>query len=109
MEDLRKELEELSFDLDITQQKFCSKEEEKELIKIGKDKFPSDIKTDINGDYFRYVRANLSENEIKELISYRQTKYLKSIKNSMLFFIVLSVVSILISLISVCCIYNIIK
>ena len=60
---------------------------------------PDDIKTDEHGFFYRYIDTDLSEQEIKQLILYRQTSYLLSIKNSMIFFVVLATISIIVSMI----------
>lgn len=97
MKDLREELREMRFDLDLTQKVYCNKEEEKRLRKMKKEKLPlpDDIKIDEHGFFYRYIDTDLSEQEIKQLFLYRQTAYLRSIKNSMIFFVVLATISLI--------------
>lgn len=100
MNDLRHELAEMRLTLGLRKKVYCSKEEENKLLEMIKDKLPlpDDIKTD-GHEFYRYVDTDLSEQEIKQLILYRQTADLRSIKNSMTFIVVIAIVSIIISLI----------
>ncbi len=98
--DLYKELEKLKFELGIIQKVYCSKVEEKEFKRLKKlnQPIPEDIEIDIvNDSYFRYAETDMTKEEIKELLLYRQVKYLEKIKNSIKFFVVLTVMSIIIS------------
>ena len=100
MKDLRNELRQLKFDLDLIQKDYCSKEEAKQYRKMVKARqsLPDGVKSDETG-YFRYVEIDLSKENLDNLILYRQTSYLKSIKNSMIFFVFLTIVSLIISLV----------
>jgi hypothetical protein len=60
---------------------------------------PDDIELNEYGFFYRYIDTDLSEQEIKQLFLYRQTAYLRSIKNSMIFFVVLATISLIASLI----------
>ncbi len=97
MKDLRAELREMRFALDLTQKVYCNKDEEKSLRKMKKEKLPlpDDIKIDDDGFFYRHIDTDLSEQEIEQLFSYRQITYLRSIKNSMLFFVILATISII--------------
>lgn len=50
-------------------------------------------------NYYRFEKVDLSEDEIRELLLYRQVSYIKTIKNCVLFFVVLTVISIIGSII----------
>lgn len=100
--DLYEELEQIKFELGIIQKEYCSEVEEKEFKRLKKfnQPIPEDIEIDkINDSYFRYIETDMSKEEIKELLFYRQVKYLKTIKNSIIFFVVLTVISIILSFI----------
>jgi len=98
--DLYKELEKLKFDLGIIQKVYCGKVEEEEFKRLKKlnQPIPEDIEIDIvNDSHFRYAEIDMTKEEIKELLLYRQVKYLETIKNSIKFFVVLTVMSIILS------------
>ena len=97
MKDLKKELFELRVELDIIQSVYCSKDEEKQIKELTKHKqlLPDDIHTESDGTHFRFVNTDISKEDLDELLLYRQIKYLKTIKNSIIFFVVLTVISII--------------
>ena len=102
MKNLHDELMQMRIDLDLTQKAYCDKDETSKFKQMEKENMPLpvDVTKDESGDYFRYVDANLSEQEFNQLIMYRQVLYLRSIKNSMIFFVVLTLLSLFISLIA---------
>lgn len=97
MKDLRDELFQLKVEFGVIQQDYCTKDEEehiKELIKNNQP-IPDDIHTSRNGStHFRYVNADISKEEQDELLVYRQTNYLKTIMNCMIFFVILALIPI---------------
>lgn len=99
MKDLHDELGQMRLELDLTQRVYCSKEEEKQFKKMLKEKqlLPDDINFNENG-HFRYIDTDLTKEELDNLFLYRQITYLRSIKNSMIFFVVLTLVSLTVSL-----------
>ncbi|MHB8962966.1 MAG: hypothetical protein ACYC5K_07400 [Saccharofermentanales bacterium] len=108
MSKLADELQELRFDLGVIQRAKCSEEETQHFKKLKKEgtPLPQDVFYNSGGDgaldpeyYYREVSSNLSEKEISELFLYRQTSYLKSIKNSAIFFVVLTTISMILTLI----------
>ncbi len=98
---IKEELRRMRFELGLTEKVYCDEEEEESLKKMKKEKLPlpDDIKIDEHEYFYRYIDTDLSEQEIKQLILYRQTSYLLSIRNSMIFFVVLTIISIIVSLI----------
>lgn len=101
MMDLYEELEKIKVELGITQKVYCSKDEEEEFeqLKKANQPLPENVEVDnMGGLHFRYVKTDMSNEEIKELFLYRQTKYLESIKNSMIFFVILTLVSLIFSI-----------
>jgi len=95
MKDLKKELFRLKVEFDIIQQCYCSIEEEKDLNLLTKNKqpLPDDMKTDDVGNHYRFINANLSKDELDEFLLLRQIKYLRTIKNCMIFFVLLVILS----------------
>lgn len=102
MKDLRSELRQLRFELDLIQKEYCSKEEVKQYKKMEKENnpLPDDVISDETG-YFRYIDTDLSKEELNNLFLYRQISYLKSVRNSMFFFVILTIISLLLLLIIV--------
>lgn len=102
MRDLREELEQMKFDLDIIQKEYCKEDEVKELKKMLKNKIPipKDVINPEMDTYYRYKISDFSEDEKKEYFMYKQIIYLRSIKNGIIFFVVLAVISLFLSLIS---------
>jgi len=97
MKNLKKELFELKVELDVIQQVECSKDEEKQIKELLKHKqlLSDDIHTASNDTHFRFVHTDLSKEELDELLLYRQIQYLKTIKDCMIFFVVLTVIAII--------------
>ena len=101
MKDIKKELFRLKVDFDIIQRCFCSEDEEKEMrmLENNKQPLPGDIHIDEDdGSHYRFVNVNLSKEEIDELLLLRQLKYLKTIKNCLVFFVSLIIISFICSL-----------
>ncbi|MHB1484626.1 MAG: hypothetical protein ACYCYI_08165 [Saccharofermentanales bacterium] len=97
MESLQKELNQMKWEFGLFEKIYCSKEEQKDLKKSKI--IPSDVyKDDQSSAYYRISKADINEDEIKELLSYRKLDYLRSIKNFLLFFVILAIISITVSL-----------
>ena len=98
MKNLRDELEQMRFDMGLRQKVYCKGEEEKQFRKMDKsEELPEDV--NIEGyDFFRYVNTDLNKEEVEELFKYRQLSYLKSIRNSLWFFVALTVISVVLLL-----------
>ena len=84
MKDLNEELFRLRVEFDFIQQVYCSKDEEKDIKQLIKNKqvLPEDIYTEGDGSHFKYVKTDMCKEDMDELLLYRQIKYLRSIKNS---------------------------
>lgn len=98
MADLKKELQDSLLDLGILEKELCTNRENKEYRKMQKDNAPLPEGVLQSPDTFQYYRVNktdLSEEEIDRLLRYRRTLYLRSIKNSMIFFVGLSIISLI--------------
>lgn len=102
MKDLHTEMNDLYLELGIVQKEFCTQDENLSFKKISKDgeALPEDVhEVDIVfGTYCRYVKTDMSVEEIQELLLLRQTSYLKSIKRGVTFFVALAVVGLLLGL-----------
>ena len=100
MKDLKKELRENMIELDFIQKQWCTKEEEKEIKMLRKEKkdLPEGIIQDTDDSHFRWVESNLSNDEINHLLKLRQTLYLRTIKSCMIFFVVLAAISLICTL-----------
>jgi len=90
----------MKFDMEMIQKIYCSKEEQKEFKTMQKNKqpLPNDVKADDSG-YFRFVDTALTQEELSQLYVYRQLSYLKSIRNSMYFFVTLTIISLIVLLV----------
>lgn len=98
MADLKKELRDSLFDLGILEKELCTSQENKEYRKMQKDNIPLPdgiYKSPETYQYYRVKETDLTEEEIDRLLRYRRTLYLRSIKNSMIFFVALSVISVI--------------
>lgn len=104
---LRSELKNLKFEFNLLQKIDCSKEENKDFIKLKKSGSPlpegiyehKGENGDDLGTYYRIWENDLSNDEWKEYLILHQLSYLRSIKNSMFFFVVLTVISLLCSIV----------
>lgn len=101
MKNLRQELNNIMFELDIFQKLPCSKEENKIFnnLKKNNEKLPDGVyeySNFYNNEYYRIEKTDLTDEEIEDLMKYRQIFYLKSIKDSMIFFQIFAIISILI-------------
>jgi len=105
--DLKKELNSLQYDLLLRQKIDCSKEDNKkyrELSKQGKP-LPDGVyayKTDSGEDMYQYYTIHIPEELEKEdrfeYILLKQYEMIKTIKNCVLFFTVLTIISLVVSL-----------
>ncbi len=93
---LRKELLELETDLKIKEFEKCTSEEVKEYKKLIKEKkkIPDGIFQDGNGWFYRALESELSEKEIEMVLRYRQTDYLRAIRNIMIYFAFLASIAL---------------
>lgn len=99
MIDLGKELFKLRVEFDLIQEVYCSNDEEKHIKQLIKNKqpLPNDIHANTDGTHFRFVNADISKEDMDELLLYRQLKYLKTIKSCNVYFVVLSIIFIILA------------
>jgi hypothetical protein len=107
MRSLKRKLRELHIKHGVFNQVLCSEEESVSLrlLKKSGEPLPDDIYLkyahilDDKGRFYRLTKADITEKEINELLMYQQTSYLKSIKNGVMFFVVLTIITIAIAII----------
>ncbi len=101
MSNLKEELENFYFENKLTEVVYCQKDEQKEFQKMKKNKvpLPDDVREDDAGCFFRYMDNDLSSEEIKKLLFFRQLSYLKTIRNCLIYFVVLSVLTFIVAFI----------
>lgn len=101
MADLRKELQDSLFELGIKEKQMYTAKENKEYRRMQKEDkpLPEDVhQSKETYQFYRIKQTDLTDEEIDRLLRYRRTLYLRSIKNSMIFFVAISVISIICSL-----------
>ena len=105
--DLRKEIESYRYEVGLIQKISCSKEDNKkyrQMLKNG-EKLPAGIHryVDVNGtetnDFYTIYKPDLSKEEINEYLMYKKLSMISTIKNCAVFFVALTVISIIISVI----------
>lgn len=97
---MRDEFNWLRMDHKIVEKEYCSDVETQiiaDKIKEGKPIDSEIYKDEINFKYFRYSDTDLTIEEIKELILYKQLDYIRTIKNCVIFFTVIIAFSLIIS------------
>lgn len=96
MKNLYDELMLMKINLGLIEKAYYKKDDEIKFREMEKSKqpLPNDVKFDTIG-YYKYVDTNLSADEINELLLYRKLSYLKTIKNILSFFTVLTLISML--------------
>ena len=102
---IREQLTQFRYDHGLIQQIECSKEDRKaykELLKNG-GKLPDGVfeSDDDPGYFYTIYKADLSHNELEEYLSYKKIRLLKSIKDCAVFFVVLTVIALILAFIGV--------
>ena len=99
--DLREELRTHKFEFDLLQKIPCTKQENKEYKKLLKDggTLPEGVFAYIydTGEtsselFYTIYEPDLSESEIREYLTYKQLSLIRTIKNCVLFFTVLTII-----------------
>lgn len=93
MSELKSELKERQIKLGLIPKIYCDGDETVTFnnLTVNKQPLPKGVWRDDTG-YFRCGEPDLSEDEIRQLLLLRQIQYLGTIKNCVLYFVVLSVV-----------------
>lgn len=99
---IQTELKSFKSEWGITYKEYCSKEENEEFMKLEKQKqkLPEDVRKQDYCQYYRIKENPITQDEIKNLIMNRQTKYLSTIKNCAVYFVTMSIIGLSIFLIS---------
>ena len=95
--DVDVEMKQLELDFGIKEKVYVEKDENDKFSEItkNKEKLPDDIYYNKeNNTYFRLVDNLSSQEEITKLMLYKQTAYLKTIKNGVMFFVVLQCIGV---------------
>ena len=102
--DLKEELRSYQFEFDVLQKIPCSEKENKEFRKILKNggQIPEGVYpyleadgTTSNSDFYTIYESNLSEDEMNQYLVYKKLKFLKTIKNCIVFFTVSQILAII--------------
>ena len=82
---------------------YCDEEERRKLHAMQQERkqLPSDINVDDENPFFFYrvKEADLTEKEFDEFLKFYQLTYLRKIKNGVVYFVVLSVVTLIVTMI----------
>ena len=98
---LREELRTHKFEFDLLQKIPCTKQENKEYQQLLKDggtlpegifAYVYDTGETSTSDFYTIYETDLSESEIREYLTYKQLSLIKTIKNCILFFTVLTII-----------------
>ncbi len=98
---LRKKLREYKFQFDLLQRIPCSREETREYAKILKQggTLPEGVfvayADSPEPEFYTVYEADLTEAEISEYLTYKKLSLIKTIKNCMVFFTVLTIIVII--------------
>ena len=107
--DLRKQLNSYKYEFDLLQKVECSKEDckkYKEMVENNQT-LPEGVYRYVyeNGEqadiFYTIYKPDLTDAEIAEYLSYKQLGYIKTIKNCVLFFTIMAIISLAASLIAV--------
>ena len=103
--DLRDELRSYKFEFDLLQKIPCSKQENKKYEQLLKDNgvLPEGVYTYIGDndepsktEFYTIYETDLTESEIAEYLTYKKLSLIKTIKNCVMFFTVLTIASMII-------------
>ena len=98
---LRDELRSHKFEFDLLQKIPCTKQENKKYQKLLKDggtlpdgvfAYVYDTGETSTSEFYTIYETDLSESEIREYLTYKQLSLIKTIKNCVLFFTVLTII-----------------
>ena len=102
MKNIKKELKELKLAFGFATTKPCTQEENQAFKGVPKKELPEGVAYNDYEDVFvKYEETEISAEDKKEFYRLKQLSYLKSIKNSLKFFVVLTIISLIVSLILV--------
>jgi hypothetical protein len=96
MADAKYTMKSLLYDLGILIKEPCIEEENEEFSQMETQgrKLPEDVyRYPQSNTYYRMVKADFTEDEITRIIMLKQTQYLRTIKNCLIFFVILTIIS----------------
>ena len=103
--DLRDELRSYKFEFDLLQKIPCSKQENKKYEQLLKDNgvlpegvyaYIGDNDAPSKTEFYTIYETDLTESEIAEYLTYKKLSLIKTIKNCVMFFTVLTIASMII-------------
>ena len=102
---LRDELRAHKFEFGVLKRVPCTKQENKEYAKLLKDgeTLPEGVYAydyDLSA-FYTVCGTDLTENEIREYLTYKQLGFIRTIKNCVVFFTTLSIIGLVISFLSI--------
>ena len=100
---LRDELRTRKFEFDLLQKIPCTKQENKEYQKLLKDGgalpegvYAYDSYDNGETEFYTVYETDLTESEIREYLTYKQLSFIRTIKNCVLFFTVLTIIGMIV-------------
>ena len=99
---LKREIVNMKYDLELVQKADCTPEENVEFTKLynTQQELPADVFKYQNGEGFYRVITPLSSAEEQEYLALKQCKMIKTIRNCVIFFTVLTVLALALSLLA---------
>ena len=100
MKNIRQEIKDLKRVVGLAWKDKCTQAESEKFKHISVDNLPENISFDADyGEYYKYQEADVSEEEKQEFYTLKQLSYLKSIRKCLIFFVVLTIISLIASVI----------
>ena len=101
MKNMQKEYLNLLYENGFCNWRECTKEENEEFSKIKTKDLPINVlRNDINNNIHNWIeKQELSDDQLKIQISLKQTILLRTIKNCLLYLVVISIISIIVGLV----------
>jgi hypothetical protein len=99
--DLRQSYYEELQNCNLVDVEYCSNEENDKLSGMQEDGIPNNVQKSIGTKYYHRYVSDLSDEEKKLFLMTKQLSNLKSIKNCLIFFVVLAIIGLIIGFIGV--------
>ena len=99
---IKKQIRDYKYQFDLLQNIPCSKEENMWYTQLKKEnQLPENVKEyeDFENQFYTIYTPELTEQEISEYLTYKKLSLLNTIKNCMVFFTVLTIISLVLALI----------
>ena len=98
---IKKRIRDYKYQFDLLQKIPCSKEENKRYAQLKEEnQLPENVKEyeDLANQFYTIYTPELTEQEISEYLTYKKLSLLNTIKNCMVFFTVLTIISLVLAL-----------